>query len=124
MAPFQPGQPKTGGRARGVKNKLSHAFLTALLEDFQANGIEAIKICRIEKPSEYLRVIAHCLPRELSIEIGPLQEISDQELETLIANARNRLIDVSPNAGGGEGAQAEREPARLLQTLPAPTRIP
>jgi hypothetical protein len=54
MALFTPGQPKTGGRARGVKNRLSHAFLTALAEDFEKHGIEAIKICRMEKPNEYL----------------------------------------------------------------------
>jgi hypothetical protein len=125
MALFQPGQPKTpgSGRARGVKNRLSHAFLQALAEDFEQHGAEAIKIFRVEKPNEYLRVIAHCLPKELAIEIGPLQEISDLELETLIANARNRLIDVTPNAGGGEEPEAEREPARLLQTISSPTRI-
>jgi hypothetical protein len=48
MALFQPGQPKTGGRARGVKNRLSHAFLIALAEDFEQHGAEAIKICRME----------------------------------------------------------------------------
>jgi hypothetical protein len=95
MSLFNKGQPKTGGRARGVKNRLSHAFLTALVEDFEKHGIEAIKICRVEKPNEYLRVIAHLMPKELEIAIGPLQEISDQELETLIEHHR-KLIDITP----------------------------
>src|SRR5262245_49298595 len=118
MSLFQPGQPKTGGRARGVKNRLSHAFLTALAEDFEQHGVEAIRICRVERPNEYLRVIAHLMPKELEVTVGPLQEISDVELEKLIEHTRTKLIDITPNAGGGEGSETDREPAELLPALP------
>jgi len=93
--------------------------LQALCEDFEQNGIEAIKICRIEKPNEYLRLIAYCLPKELEVTIGPLQEISDQELERLIDDARRKLIDVTRIADieGGEGEAAHGEPARLLPPI-------
>jgi hypothetical protein len=49
MALFQAGQPKTGGRTRGVKNRLSYAFITALVEDFEKHGAEAIRICRVAR---------------------------------------------------------------------------
>ena len=40
MALFERGhKPLPGsGRAKGVKNRLSHAFLTALVEDFEQHG--------------------------------------------------------------------------------------
>jgi hypothetical protein len=115
MAPFEKGMPKIGGRAKGVKNRLSHAFLTALAEDFEQYGVEAIKICRVERPNEYLRVIAHLMPKELEVTVGPLQELTDDELEKLIADARGKLIDITPsNAGGGEDEALNGEPAKLL----------
>jgi hypothetical protein len=60
---FQKGQPKTGGRKPGARNKLSHAFLEAFAEDFQKHGIEVIKIVRIERPHEYLKVAAYLMPK-------------------------------------------------------------
>ena len=118
MSLFQPGQPKTGGRARGVKNRLSHAFLTALAEDFEQHGIEAIKICRVERPNEYLRVIAHLMPKELEVTVGPLQEISDVELEKLIEHAKGRLIDITPTAGGRADSETDGGPTPVLSALP------
>ena len=64
---FEKGRPKTGGRARGAKNRLSHAFLTALAEDFEQHGIEALKIARIERPVEYIKVVAGLMPKEFEI---------------------------------------------------------
>ena len=58
MTLFEKGRPKTGGRTKGAKNRLSHAFLTALAEDFEQHGIEALKIARIERPVEYIKVVA------------------------------------------------------------------
>jgi hypothetical protein len=58
MSLFEKGQGKTGGRAKDVKNRLSHAFLKALVDDFDQHGKEAIRICRVERPHEYLRVVA------------------------------------------------------------------
>ena len=114
---FQPGQPKTGGRAKGVKNRLSHAFLTALAEDFEQHGVEAIRICRVERPNEYLRVIAHLMPKELEVTVGPLQEISDVELEKLIEHARTKLIDITPGPDSREDEAADREPVKLLSPV-------
>src|SRR5262249_43998704 len=99
MTLFEKGRPKTGGRARGVKNRLSHAFLTALAEDFEQNGVEALKIARIEKPVEYIRIVAGLMPRELEIMDNRLADLSDEELENFIvklrAQLRNNLIEDS-----------------------------
>ena len=55
--PFQPGQ-KSAGRVRGARNKLSMAFVEALAEEFRQHGAEAIRIMRIERPTEFIKVIA------------------------------------------------------------------
>jgi hypothetical protein len=48
--PFLPGRGKTGGRQKGARNKLSHAFLTDLLEEWTEHGRETLKIACIERP--------------------------------------------------------------------------
>jgi hypothetical protein len=115
-----------GGRTRGVKNRLSQAFLKALADDFEQHGAEAIKISRVEKPNEYLRVIAHLMPKELEIAIGPLEQISDDELDKLIEHTRGQLIEASPvrDASGGEESPSDRRPVALLQAVSETTRIP
>ena len=90
---FEKGMQKIGGRAKGVKNKLSHKFLTDLLADYEAHGAEAIKICRIEEPVRYVQMIAALLPKELEISETHLMQIPDDELDTFIEFARRRIAE-------------------------------
>ena len=117
---FQPGQ---GGRRKGARHRISTALLETIAKDFAEHGEEVVKITRIEKPVEYLRIVASLLPRELEITVGPLQEISDQELELLIERAReqHRLIDITPNAGGGEAETADGGQAPILSSISSTT---
>jgi hypothetical protein len=39
--------------------------LHALAEDFREHGVEAIRIMRIERPAEYVKVVASLMPNEL-----------------------------------------------------------
>jgi hypothetical protein len=93
MGLFDKGQPKTGGRARGVKNKLSHAFLSDLLADYEAHGAETIRICRVERPVEYIKMIAALLPREFEITETYLMEMPDDELTAVIEHIRRQLAE-------------------------------
>jgi len=114
MTLFQKGQPKTGGRARGARNKISTAFLEALAADFEQHGDAAIKIMRIERPAEYVKVIASILPKEFEISESRIMDIPDDQLDILIDFARRRLAD---RADRREGETAHREPARLLSAV-------
>lgn len=114
---FQPGQPKQGGRARGVKNRLSYAFMTALVEDFEQHGADAIKICRVERPNEYLRVIAHLMPKELDITTSHIQEISDDDLTGYIEYIRLQLAGRLDRVEGREGETIDGELPRLLSSI-------
>lgn len=76
MSLFEKGRPKTGGRARGARNKLSQAFLEAFATDFEQHGAEVIKIVRVEKPHEYLKTAAYLMPKEFEITETHLMEIA------------------------------------------------
>ena len=67
----------SGGRPKGSRNKLGEQFLEALAEDFAEHGHEAIVACREAKPTEYLKVVAGLLPKELLVRKDPVAEMSD-----------------------------------------------
>ena len=91
--PFLPGREKTGGRAKGARNKLSQAFLEAFAADFEQHGAEVIKIVRIERPSDYLKTAAYLMPKELEITETKLMEIPDDELDAFIEFAQRRIAE-------------------------------
>jgi hypothetical protein len=70
-----------GGRPKGSRNKLGEQFLEALTQDFTAHGQQAIVACREEKPTEYVKVVASLLPKELLVRKDPVDEMSDKEIE-------------------------------------------
>jgi len=103
MTLFEKGRSKTGGRAKGAKNRLSHAFLTALAEDFEQHGVEALTIARIEKPVEYIRIVAGLMPKEFEIIDSRLTDLSDEELDVFIVKLRAQLRSpVVADVGSGE----------------------
>jgi hypothetical protein len=81
---FKPGQvanPK--GRTKGSRDRLQRNFVDALAADFEQHGAGVIKIARMERPTEYLKIIASVLPRELVLEESNLSSFSDAELDAL-----------------------------------------
>src|SRR5262245_19282211 len=81
------------GRAKGSRNRLAHAFVEALQADFERHGEAAIRIVRVERPAEYLKVIAGILPKEFEITDSRLKEFSDEQLDALLALVEGRLAD-------------------------------
>lgn len=68
------------GRPRGSRNKLGEAFLADMMADWEQHGAETIEQVREEKPDQYLKVVASILPKDLNVNINPLEELSDDEL--------------------------------------------
>lgn len=117
MTLFQPGMKKIGGRRKGARDRISTSFLEELAKDFEEHGAEVIKIARIERPVDYLKVVASVLPKEFEITDSRLEEISDGELDALIELARQQRA-IIVNAERREEPAPDRESARLLQALP------
>ena len=69
-----------GGRPKGARAKLGEAFIKALFEDFNENGVDAIQQVRDEKPDQYLKVIASLMPKEITGEDGGPLIVSRIEL--------------------------------------------
>jgi hypothetical protein len=99
--PFQKGRQKTGGRVKGSRNKLSAVFVEALAKEFEEYGEEALRICRIERPSEFIKIVASIIPKEFEVSDNRLKDLSDDELDFFLAFAKRQLT-VGGDADSGE----------------------
>src|SRR3979409_292171 len=87
MAKFLPGHT---GRPKGARDKLTHAFIEALVREFEVGGAAAIRICRKEEPTKFVQICASLQPKEFQVETF-MADATDAELDTLIENIRERL---------------------------------
>jgi hypothetical protein len=85
---FLPGHSVKGGKPAGTRNKLTTMLLSALVADFAEFGPAAVKIMRVERPADYIRVIASLVPKELLIQETALSEMSDDEIVESLAIIR------------------------------------
>lgn len=102
---WKPGvSPNPRGRPKGSRNKLGEEFVAALQADFEQHGPAVIETVRAEQPAQYLKVIAAVIPKEVNVNVSPLEDLSDDDLERAIAAILHR----SPSAASpseGEGTQ-------------------
>jgi hypothetical protein len=89
-----------GGRPKGARAKLGEAFIEALKDDFEENGIAAIQAVRSEKPDQYLKVIASLLPKDINLNFNDNSEMTDDELTSRI---RDLAAQLSPFLLNGTG---------------------
>jgi Family of unknown function (DUF5681) len=99
----QSGNPK--GRTPGARNKLGEQFLQDLLAEWEVNGRKTIQAAMADDPAAVLRVIASTLPKELSIEKKPGEDLSDEELVAIVDRMRSQLASV-PSGASAAGAPA------------------
>ena len=62
---------------------MSEAFLSAVCQDFEAHGMEAIEAARVSDPIGYVRVIAGLLPKKIEV-ASTVAEMTDEELQAII----------------------------------------
>ena len=82
------------GRPAGSRTKLCKRLLEDLFADWQEGGVAAIKMMRIERPAEYVRVMCSILPKEMLFETGSVSELADDELDQMITMLRERALAV------------------------------
>jgi hypothetical protein len=116
---FKPGEVRNpAGRPKGTRNKLGEAFVKAMHADFEEHGAKVIETVRVEKPDQYLKVIASILPKELNVNTNALGDMSDDELVAVLSAMRSvadSFADTIARAGASEAEGTE--PATALQPV-------
>jgi hypothetical protein len=100
MALFKKGEasPNPSGRPQGARNKLCTTFLRDMLEDWEQHGKAAIEIMRMERPGDYVRVVAGILPRALNVTAGKaIEDYTDEKLATALVEWRAKAAEQSVN---------------------------
>jgi hypothetical protein len=96
--------PGSGGRTAGSRNRLQHDFVEKLQADFAEHGEGVIRIVRVEKPVEYLKVVAAILPKEFHVKDATLDELTDEQI--LDALETIRALRAGPAGGSARKAAA------------------
>lgn len=79
------------GRPKGSRNKFGEAFLEDFLTEWEENGKDALRACRIVDPARFCSIAASLLPKELNINEGDsafdrlIEQFSDEQLEQFIS---------------------------------------
>ena len=106
---FKPGNP---GRPKGSRNKLGEDFIQALYADFSEHGAAAIAVVRSEKPSDYVKVIASILPKEVKL-TASVEEFTDEQLDQRIRQLASILnLDIRAGEAGDDRAAGGKTPPR------------
>ena len=62
-----------------------------LYSSFVEHGPAAIKKVRLERPADYLRIIASLMPKQVEIQTDPFDGVSDHELAAIVALAQSQV---------------------------------
>ncbi len=77
-----------GGRPKGSRNRLGEEFLDDLIDEWRANGKKALALCAAREPTQFIKVVANILPKEvLSLALNVNADIAP----TTVAEARQFL---------------------------------
>lgn len=76
------------GRPKGARDRLNEDFFSALANDFAEHGVAALIAMRAEKPSEYARMVASLMSKEITGEGGV--PLFPDRIESVIVDPANR----------------------------------
>jgi len=92
--PFELGNTQSRGRVKGSRNRLSERFIADLQAEWEEHGTATLRLARIERPIEFVKIVASILPKEFEISDTRMKDLSDDELDFLIGLASKRLGSV------------------------------
>jgi hypothetical protein len=95
---FKPGHQSKGGRRKNSRDRIATSLLEAFAQDFEEHGVEAVKICRLERPTEYLRIAASLLPKEFEQTVAYSGEVvhSVEHIKRTIVDPKTITIQAEP----------------------------
>ena len=117
---FLPGNPHGKGKGKGVRHRLSRAFLWDMLAVWEAHGRDTIERVRDAKPERYLQLVAQLVPRTVTAEVSELEAMSDAELRQALAATLTELAET----GGELIASLPRRTREVLDLEPTGKRFP
>lgn len=114
---------------RGSRRKLADRALNDLCQVWDEQGVEAVRRMAFHDPSGFVKTVAALLPQKIE-HTFPTDGLSDDRLSDLLAIAddmakrlgvidENRLIDVTPEEGGGGPERVGDAAGRAVSPLPA-----
>jgi hypothetical protein len=102
---FLVGHNGNGGRPKGSRNKLGEEFIADLHAEWQRSGAEALERVAKDDPTQFVRVVASILPKEIdqtiSIESELFREAADfreawRLARQFIGSDDDKLIELQP----------------------------
>jgi hypothetical protein len=111
---FKPGQSgNPAGRPKGARSKLAEAFVADLYENWLENGVATLEKVRVEKPDQYVKVVASILPQQLNVTVSDLDDLSDEQLDRRI-DALARALKLEIGTGQSAGGQGQAKAGKSL----------
>lgn len=108
--PWEPGKSgNPSGRPKGARNRLGERFVADMLADWEEHGKVVIETVRDERPQDYLKVVASILPKELSVKVNDLDELSDEQLARQLAAIATQLANAGAGIVAGEAEEADAQ---------------
>lgn len=97
-----------GGRPKGVKNKLSKAFLEDMFAAWEERGSEAIERTINEKPEVFLKTVASLVPKDINLHTErDVEKMTEADIRDELAEIAETLAAVGIVARkGSEGETA------------------
>ena len=81
MSRFEKGQPGGPGRPKGSKNKVSEAFWDDLAKQWEEYGEAVLTKMREEDNTQFVKMVALLQPKDYTVTVDRLDELSIEELE-------------------------------------------
>lgn len=107
---WQPGQSgNPAGRPKGSRNKLTEDFVADVYADWQQHGADVLKSVRADRPTDYLKVVAGVITKDVAVTVRDYDDLSDDELAERFAIAAARLAG-GDALGGGDRATRGKAP--------------
>lgn len=113
--PGQSGNPK--GRPKGARSKLGEAFLQDMLASWEEHGAVTIEKVRTEDPTQYVKVVASILPKEMNLRVGEFDDLTDDQLARQLASIASQLARAGVDLGAGVGSSAAAQSTGDVPTL-------